>query len=78
MAHQDFQVMTFLPLFQSWFDGKNPECVTHSLYLTQQRVNKEHDGREVLSDIDVFNLSRGLIGAGDYRCLPPATVVAES
>ena len=59
------QVFLTLFIFQSWFDGKNPECVAHSLYLTQFRVNKEHGGREVISDTDTFNLARGIIGAGE-------------
>ena len=29
-------------------------------------MNKDHGGREALSDIDVFNLTRVLIGAGEH------------
>ena len=50
--------------FQSRFNGKNPECVTDALLMAQERVNKEHGGREVLSDIDILNLGLTLMGAG--------------
>ena len=51
-------------MFQTRFNGTNPECVTDALLMTQDKVNKEHGGREVLSDIDILNLGLTLMGAG--------------
>ena len=50
--------------FQTRFNGTNPECVTDALLMAQDRVNKEHGGREVLWDIDILNLGLTLMGAG--------------
>ena len=58
----------FLYILQARFDGKNPKCVADALQLAQKRVNEDHGGREVLTDIDMFNLTRVLIGAGMYIC----------
>ena len=52
--------------FQARFDGKNPECVAHALLLSQEKMKNEHGGRDVISDKDVYNQSRILIGAGKY------------
>ena len=46
------------------FDGKNPQCVMHALFRTQKELKEENGGRDVLSDVDVLNQSRGLIAAG--------------
>ena len=50
--------------FQTRFNGINPECVTDALLMAQDKVNKEHGGRKVLSDIDILNLGLTLMGAG--------------
>ena len=57
------------------FDGKNPQCVMHALFRTQKELKEENGGRDVLSDVDVLNQSRGLIAAGRNTFLPPANEV---
>ena len=49
------------------FDGENPECIVHSMSLSQKKLKKENGGIDVLSDRDVFNQSRALIGAGWFE-----------
>ena len=46
------------------FDGEHPECIVHSMFMSQRKLKKENGGIDVLSDRDVFNQSRALIGAG--------------
>ena len=36
----------------------------HALFRTQKELKEENGGRDVLSDVDVLNQSRGLIAAG--------------
>ena len=36
----------------------------HALFRTQKQLKEENGGRDVLSDADVLNQSRGLIAAG--------------
>ena len=51
-------------LFQATFDGENPECIVHSLFVSQKKLKKENGGIDVLSDRDVFNQSHGLVSGG--------------
>ena len=55
-----------LHLLQARFNGSSPECVMHSVSVTQKKVNKDHGGAQVLSDRDINYMGQTLIGAGKY------------
>ena len=56
--------LSFRFFLKATFDGEHPECIVHSMFMSQKKLKKENGGIDVLSDRDVFNQSRGLIGAG--------------
>ena len=51
---------------QSRFDGENPQCVVDALLLQQQRLRDENNGKDVLTDLDILNDSKNIIGAGKW------------